>query len=453
VELNASQNQLKTIPKTIGNLSNLMSLHLQNNLLNNLPNSIGNCTNLKNLYLGYNKLKEIPLTIRNLQLLQSLSIEHNELAELTYGIGQCSSLASLDIQSNRLKKLPPTLGFLNTVLTNLNIKDNEIDTKDNTETILNELAYFMEANEKLTRVNLMILGAETTESMNIIFRFSKKWVMEDTSTNLLAYGTHDNPDFPNFTFNSNINPINFYVSEEDSSPKNVLSTRPGAFLHRGHFLERIRSKKGVPITVHVQYLLGRGVFEIHSRKPTCLLMFLLNDLKTEKCVDFWLEHLKLYAPDSTVILVAIYSEDSIPEDQLPKKQSEITKTYKKFGLRNIQVIMIGSESGMDDLRAHLETILSGHPLIGETYPNSYYVLEYALVDLRRRLHAPVISLQQTFVIAKICGIHTMEDTLRAIRLLSELGTIVYYPNDHILKDIVILDPYWTVRMVSSYFEK
>jgi hypothetical protein len=57
-----SKNQIKEIPNSIGNLTNLKELYLSNNQIKEIPNSIGNLTNLEWLYLENN---QIPYSERN----------------------------------------------------------------------------------------------------------------------------------------------------------------------------------------------------------------------------------------------------------------------------------------------------------------------------------------------------------------------------------------------------
>src|SRR3989344_3374907 len=51
IYLNAGDNQLNSVPESIGNLKNLKDLYLYNNQLNSVPESIGNLKNLEILSL------------------------------------------------------------------------------------------------------------------------------------------------------------------------------------------------------------------------------------------------------------------------------------------------------------------------------------------------------------------------------------------------------------------
>ena len=76
--LNLENNNLKFIPKSIGNCNQITYLYLDNNELESLPESIGNLSKLKGLHLHNNKLKLLPKSILNLSNLELLDITCNE---------------------------------------------------------------------------------------------------------------------------------------------------------------------------------------------------------------------------------------------------------------------------------------------------------------------------------------------------------------------------------------
>ena len=80
--LHVDDNQLTTLPDTIGNLTKLQYLVLENNPLTTLPDTIGNLTNLRELNVVNNKLTTLPDTIGNLTKLQYLVLENNPLTNL-----------------------------------------------------------------------------------------------------------------------------------------------------------------------------------------------------------------------------------------------------------------------------------------------------------------------------------------------------------------------------------
>jgi len=119
--MNGAQNQgiISVIPESIGNLSELELLIIQESSIESLPESIGDLINLRGLNLGYNyELTTLPESICNLQNLEGLSMEISGnpdwpdgggLTSLPENIGNLSSLNSLRIYQNRLTSLPESI--------------------------------------------------------------------------------------------------------------------------------------------------------------------------------------------------------------------------------------------------------------------------------------------------------------------------------------------------------
>ncbi|MCK4651269.1 leucine-rich repeat domain-containing protein [Candidatus Babeliales bacterium] len=125
--LNLFFNDLKFLPKEIGNLSNLQELHLSENKLEFLPKEIGNLSNLQMLNISKNKLTSLPPEIGNLSSLQNLSLSNNELKFLPKEIGNLSNLLGLWLEKNKLTSLSPEIENLSN-LQRLYISENELES-------------------------------------------------------------------------------------------------------------------------------------------------------------------------------------------------------------------------------------------------------------------------------------------------------------------------------------
>jgi hypothetical protein len=100
-ELNLSWEDIHIIPDTIGSLSSLQNLKLNNNNIEYLPASIGRLTSLMELTLDNNYLKSIPETIGALgPSLKNLDLYGNLLHELPLSITRLSS--KIKISGNRI---------------------------------------------------------------------------------------------------------------------------------------------------------------------------------------------------------------------------------------------------------------------------------------------------------------------------------------------------------------
>ncbi|XP_073466502.1 leucine-rich repeat protein 1 [Aquarana catesbeiana] len=114
-KLDLSNNHIKKLPKTIGDLVCLQELTLHNNFLETFEVELCHSTlrnSLKALDLSENKLKALPVQFCNLRELVSLKVDGNELIQLPFGIGKLSKLRFLSATKNKLPHLPNSFRML-----------------------------------------------------------------------------------------------------------------------------------------------------------------------------------------------------------------------------------------------------------------------------------------------------------------------------------------------------
>ncbi|OCT68334.1 leucine rich repeat protein 1 L homeolog isoform X1 [Xenopus laevis] len=124
-KLDLSNNHIKKLPKTIGDLVCLQELILNHNFLESFEVVLCSTTlrdTLKSLDLSANKLKALPVQICNFKELVSLKLDENELLQLPFPIGQLSKLRFLSATKNKLQCLPNT--FKKLTLENLDLFGN-----------------------------------------------------------------------------------------------------------------------------------------------------------------------------------------------------------------------------------------------------------------------------------------------------------------------------------------
>ena len=129
-------NLVGTIPASIGSLTNLTMLYLNNNQLSgSIPTEIGNLTQLTSLYLLANQLSgSIPVSIGNLTKLAALWLDGNKLnGSIPTEIGNLTQLTSLSLVGNQLSgSIPTEIGNL-TQLTGLYLNGNKLSGSIPTE--------------------------------------------------------------------------------------------------------------------------------------------------------------------------------------------------------------------------------------------------------------------------------------------------------------------------------
>lgn len=113
--LNLSRNSIESLV-TIGNrnLSDLwllQTLNIRENQIKSLPIEINQLTNIRELLVGSNSLIELPLSINTLQYLEHLDLSDNQLTSQSIHVIKCMpSLRILNLTKNKnLKRLPRTL--------------------------------------------------------------------------------------------------------------------------------------------------------------------------------------------------------------------------------------------------------------------------------------------------------------------------------------------------------
>lgn len=128
-KLDLSNNHMKKLPKTIGDLVCLQELTLNNNFLESFEVELCHSTlrnSLKALDLSDNKLKALPVQFCDLRELVSLKLDGNELIQLPFGIGKLSKLRFLSATKNKLPHLPNSFRML--VLEKLDLFGNPLVT-------------------------------------------------------------------------------------------------------------------------------------------------------------------------------------------------------------------------------------------------------------------------------------------------------------------------------------
>jgi len=91
-----------SIPKSIGQLTNLKNLSLANNWLTVLPKSMQQLRNLKKIDLSGNYFTVLPEWIGKLNNLEELVLADNQLAKLPDSLLKLNSLRMLNLERNEL---------------------------------------------------------------------------------------------------------------------------------------------------------------------------------------------------------------------------------------------------------------------------------------------------------------------------------------------------------------
>lgn len=184
--LDISNNRLDCLPKTFGQLQNLVTLNLSGNGLHELPESIASLSQLKTLDCSCNKIRALPSSLGNIIQLTSLDVSTNHLTSLPESIGFLPQLEDLRVRSNQLTSLPESFAQLNrlnslllrhnkftdvpeqlsnmTNLQSLNMRENMIGHMDRA---INPLKYLILDQNCLQQIDVGILQCPNLQYLSL----------------------------------------------------------------------------------------------------------------------------------------------------------------------------------------------------------------------------------------------------------------------------------------------
>jgi GTPase SAR1 family protein len=433
--LDVSANLLETLPPELGRLANLRELDLFLNLLVRLPPELGALGNLRRLNAYSNKLTDIPPEICNLTNLEELDLFSNRITHLPPQIGMLSRLKNLNLQRNRLEALPPDIGELRAL--------EELDLSDN---LIRVLPPELGLAAHLTRCS--------TSRNPIVFPSPE--IVSQGSERLLAFlRAQATAAQRRKVWTSKLLVVGEGGAGKTSLVRSLRGERFSEGMETTHGIE-VRTlllkhpiEPGVTMTLNAWDFGGQEIYHAtHQFFLTNRSLFLLlwnARLGYEQGkLDYWLDAIRSRAPDSPVMLVATHVDER--DAALPLV--DIQRSYPQVqGLWSVSNLTGAGVSGLRDAMAALASNPKLMPLMGETWPKSWFLAAEAIRAMPQNAATP----------QKIVGLlehHRVRDdaaiTLR--RWMHELGEILDFSDDEELKDIIILKPQWVTRHISDVLE-
>lgn len=419
--------KLTSIPLEIMYLSNLKWLDCHANQLTYIPNAIAQLTNLQYLDLGDNQLESIPIAIAQLTELQILGLWNNLFSVIPESIHQLTKLRGLYIDSNAITIVPSWLMNLPR-LTELFLYDNPIESpppevlklKRHHSIDLNMLrAFFRQQSEKgkshLYEAKLLIVGepgAGKTSLMRKLLDPAAPLPGKDEST--------EGIDVQAWMFPLPVNREPLSVNREQTEIVNRQSS-----IENPEFRVNIWDFGGQEIyhATHQFFLSHRSLYVV------------VADAREQKTDFFhWLDLIEHLSDRSPVFIFNNEIQNrhwAINEQQL---QSHFPDTFHKPFAFNLA----DDSSGLVHLRQKIQEQISRLPHVGETLPATW-------VNVRRALEMDeraTVTLRDFLQICTGNGFTRRTDALQLSGYLHDIGVILHFQDDPLLKKTVILKPAW-----------
>ena len=180
-------------------------------------------------------------------------------------------------------------------------------------------------------------------------------------------------------------------------------------------------------------------YNIHQFFLTDQTLYLLvwdaRKEETSQNFDYWINTIRLLGQESPLIIVMNKSDvrtRNISEDELQQNFPNIKGFFR---------VSVKTNYGIDRLRNFISEIIDDLPVIGINIPKTWLTIKEQLLR-ESRDYIEYEEYLQVFKRFYKGGMDSNRNSHNLIIYLRRLGSLLYYPNDQLLSDIVILNPEW-----------
>lgn len=395
------------IYEEIDSLIHLKTLYISNCELFVFSNSLGNLKALEELTVNHCKLSVIPPSVGRLKELLSLNLSFNNISVIPTEISKLHKLKILSIAVNKLVSLPPELLNLHS-LEELNINANDSTlvspppstVSQGTEAILSYLKDLFQS-EKVWSSKMILVGEGSV---------GKSCLLES----LL-----DNPFNPNSNTTHGINIKKLSYPHPDTSCELHLNVWDFGGQDIYH-------------ATHQFYLTNHSLF---------LLVWNARAGYEAGKIYKWLEVIKSLAPESPIFVVATNSNPRGAD--LPKGD-----IIRQFGT-NITFFEVDNQdrTGIIELREAIIKTSISLKYMGVDRPRSW-INSMTSVENLTKLYLTKSEIVELFVRQGVSS-NSIESLLL---YLHDLGEVLYFPDEEVLKDTIIVNPEWVSKQIAKVLD-
>ena len=453
--LGLDDNRLTAVPDWIGQLTALTELYLGGNQLTEVPDSIGQLTALTELYLGGNQLTEVPDSIGQLTALTELYLSANQLTEVPDSIGQLTALTTLGLDANRLTAVPDSIGQL-TALTRLFLSDNQLTEVPDWIGQLTALATLDLSRNRLTAVPDSIGQLTALTELDL----SGNWRLTSPPREVQAQGIAAVLAFLRALGESSVERWRskvLIVGEatvgKTSLARQLLGEPFDPDERQTHGL-RVRSltvphpgRLGVMMDLDVWDFGGQLEYRATQRfyltdRSLFLLVWNARARAADGKVTAWLDAITARAPGAPVLLVATHGDEDSPAT-LPH---DLFGRYPGIAAAGTVDSRTGLHIG--ELRDAVARHAAALPLMGVRWPAAWDTAARALGELPEL----TVTTRRAFRCLAEAGVPDPAAQQAIARMLHDLGEIAYFAGVPDLSEKIILKPEWLDARITQVID-
>lgn len=416
-------NKLDTLPKEIGNLKNLKELSIYGTKIKKLPKEISNLKNLKYINLNGHKFENFPEEICSVENLEFLAIGNFNF-DIPDSIAYLKNLKYLYFPDILLNTLPESIGEL-TNLEEIYIGRGKIETlPQSMNSLINLKSIGVEESPLSEKIPPEILNQTGVQIVKYILQYQldeNKITLNESKMIIVGQGGVGKTTLLNKIVNDT------YI---ESPSTEGIDIEKWKFESNGdEYILNIWDFGGQEIyhSTHQFFLTKRSLY-----------IFVWDARQEDEYgrIDYWLNTIQSFSDDSPIIVVINKCDQERKNIRLPdyydlkKRFPQIVDFFDVSCLDNINI---------DNLKKEILYQAKNLPLMQTEWFSSW-------AEIREELEA--LSVERNIITyeeyLKICFKKGIEDNeaLSLIKYLHDLGVLLHFHNDVLLKNIVILSPEW-----------
>ncbi|XP_072036781.1 uncharacterized protein [Amphiura filiformis] len=193
-----------------------------------------------------------------------------------------------------------------------------------------------------------------------------------------------------------------------------------------------------------------------------------HDFNGEDFIKFWLQSIYTYAAQDSadkegyppIFIIGTHKRDSAVEEEVVKRQIFAIlkgKQYEKYVRRQFHFLendpakkKPSDEESFVAMKAAVAKASMNAPHMKEKYPIKWLQFHKAVIEiLGTGDNKPYMTLNETQQLAARCGIKDESQLTTMLGLYHDLGAIIWFGEDKILSNTVILDPQWLIDVFKA----
>ena len=424
------KNKFTALPDNFSDLENLIFLGLYEVPLKKLPKNFEKLHKLRYLNMNGCKLKVFPKEISLLSSLQllCLGISSPDFT-LPPDIKGLINLKALYMPESSIELLPDEIGCLKN-LEVLYLGRSKLRAIPNTLINLTELARFDIEKTPLSRmISPEILKQTASEIINFIIRFQSITdikILHESKMIIVGQGGVGKTCLLNrILHNSYVE--NVSTEGIDISKWNYKNEGQNYDLNIWDF-----GGQEIYHSTHQFFLTKRSLY-----------VFVWDSRQEDEYgrIDYWLNTIQSFADDSPII-IAINKCD---KNRKNCKQIDIITLKEKYKqIVDIYYVSCKDDIGIEELKFSIIRAATNLPLMQTIWFASWINVRRHLEEERNNKN--IITYKEYLELCKLYAIDDNE-ALSLIKYLHDLGVVLYFYEDVLLKNVVILDPEWGTHAV------